>query len=408
MKAHKKIIFLSLIRIDNLNDRGIYQDLLREFVNYGYDVTIICPVERRTKLRTRLIRSSNLTILQVKTLNIQKCNIFEKGLSTISLNFLLKNAINNYLHNVNFDLILYTTPPITIVNLITWLKRKNDAKTYLLLKDIFPQNAVDLGYFKKGGILNKYFSKIERKLYEISDKIGCMSPANVEYVNEHFPVFSHKLEVNPNCVDLKRIPIIKKSKDQIRSKWKIPQEAIVFLYGANLGKPQGAEILLQLINHSFLNDKDAYFLIVGDGTDFDKLNNWFNVNKPKNAQLISKLPKSDFDVLTSSSDVGLILLKNEFTIPNFPSRLLSYLENKLPVFAITDSVSDIGKIAENNSFGKWVQYGDISGIINGIDFFIQNPTIRTKFGKNGFDYLKKNYNSEICFDMINKFLIMHD
>ena len=98
----KKLIFLSLIRIDDLNDRGIYHDLLREFVKYGYDVTIICPVERRTKLKTRLIKSSNLTILQVKTLNIQKCNILEKGLSTLSLNFVFKNAIKFFLNGINF------------------------------------------------------------------------------------------------------------------------------------------------------------------------------------------------------------------------------------------------------------------------------------------------------------------
>ena len=408
MIVPKKLIFLSLIRIDDLNDRGIYHDLLREFVKYGYDVTIICPVERRTKLKTRLIKSSNLTILQVKTLNIQKCNILEKGLSTLSLNFVFKNAIKFFLNGINFDLILYTTPPITLINLISGLKSKNKAKTYLLLKDIFPQNAVDMGYFKQGGILHKYFSKTEKQLYEISDRIGCMSPANVAYLNEHFPVFSDKLEVNPNCVDLKRIPVIKETKEQIRLKWKIPKEAIVFLYGGNLGKPQGVEILLQIINTSLLNATEAYFLIIGDGTDFNKLKDWFNANKPKNAQLISKLPKSDFDILTSCSDVGLILLRKEFTIPNFPSRLLSYLENKLPVFAITDTVSDIGKIAENNSFGKWVHYGDLSGIMNGIDFFIKNPRLRATFGINGFEYLKKNYNTEISFEMINKFLIGHD
>ena len=37
------------------------------------------------------------------------------------------------------------------------LKNASNAKTYLLLKDIFPQNAVDLNLLKNGGILYNYF-----------------------------------------------------------------------------------------------------------------------------------------------------------------------------------------------------------------------------------------------------------
>ena len=329
----KKLIFLSLIRIDNLNDRGIYHDLLREFANYGYDVTVVCPVERSTNFSTRIIRSSNVTILQVKILNIQKCNVLEKGLSTISLNFLFKRAIIKHIKDHKFDIILYSTPPITLINLIFWLKNKNEAKTYLLLKDIFPQNAVDLSYFKAGSFLHRYFSRVEKKLYRISDKIGCMSPANVDYLAQRFPEFCNKLEVNPNCIDLTLIPVIKDTREQIRTRWDIPLEATVFLYGGNLGKPQGVEFLLEIIKACNNEEPNAYFLIIGDGTDYEKLSNWFKLNKPDNAKILKKLPKSDFDSLAFSCDVGLILLRKEFTIPNFPSRLLTYLENKLPVLS---------------------------------------------------------------------------
>jgi glycosyltransferase involved in cell wall biosynthesis len=397
----KKLIFLTLIRIDNLNERGIYHDLLREFANNGYTVTVVCPVERSTNVSTRLIKSSKVTILQVKTLNIQKCNLFEKGLSTISLNFLYKRAILKYIEDLKFDIILYSTPPITLINLISWLKNKNDAKTYLLLKDIFPQNAVDLGYFKDGGFLHGYFSMLEKKLYRISDKIGCMSTANVDYLSQRFPEFSNKLGVNPNSVDLTRIPVIKETKEQIRSRWNIPLESTVFLYGGNLGKPQGVEFLLEIIKACKSEEPNVYFLIVGDGTDYEKLSDWFKLNRPINAQILQKLPKCDFDSLAFSCDVGLILLRKEFTIPNFPSRLLTYLENKLPILAITDISSDVGLIAEKNDFGKWVLYGNLNESIKKIIFFNYNTDQRQRLGVNGFDFLHKNYSSVNSFQLIN-------
>ena len=402
----KKLIFLSLIRIDSLNERGIYHDLLREFANNGYTVTVVCPVERSTNISTRIIKNSNFTIVQVKTLNIQKCNVFEKGLSTLSLNFLFKRAIRKYVIDDKFDIILYSTPPITLTNLISWLKFKNDAKTYLLLKDIFPQNAVDLGYFRVGSFLHRYFSMVEKKLYRVSDKIGCMSPANVDYLALRFPEFSHKLEVNPNSVDLTRIPVIKETKEQIRSRWNIPHEATVFLYGGNLGKPQGVEFLLEIIKACKNEEPNAYFLIVGDGTDYEKLCDWFKLNRPSNAQLLKKMPKDEFDSIAFSCDVGLILLRKEFTIPNFPSRLITYLENKLPVLAMTDIISDIGIIAEKNDFGKWVLYGDLTGVTKEISFFNRKSIHRQELGKSGFEYLHKNFNSFNSFQLINQFLVV--
>lgn len=401
----KRLIFISLIQIDSLDERGIYHDLLREFSNNRYDVTIVCPVERVTKIPTRLIKENNVTILQVRVLNIQKCNVIEKGLSTLSLNFLFKRAIEKYIKEKEFDIILFTTPPITLINLIYWLKSFNGAKSYLLLKDIFPQNAVDIGYFKKGGFLHRYFSNIEIKIYEISDKIGCMSPANADYINKFFPQFSNKIEVNPNCIDLNQIPIIYDTKEHIRSKWNIPLESIVFLYGGNLGKPQGTEFLLEVISNCIDQVPNAYFLIVGDGTEYERLLKWFKKNDPSNAQLINKLAKNDFDSLANSCDVGIILLRKEFTIPNFPSRLLTYLENKLPVFAITDNASDVGVIAEKNDFGKWVLYGDLTGVIKEINFFIMENSNRKKMGKNGFDFMQINYNSYNSFQLINQLFI---
>lgn len=399
--APKKLVFLSLIRIDSLNERGIYHDLLREFANNGYIVTVVCPVERSTNISTRIIKNSNFTILQVKTLNIQKCNVFEKGLSTLILNFLFKMAIRKYVLDDKFDIILYSTPPITLTNLISWLKSKNDAKTYLLLKDIFPQNAVDLGYFREGSFLHRYFSMVEKKLYRISDKIGCMSPANVDYLEQRFPEFSNKLEVNPNSVDLNRIPVIKETKAQIRSRWNIPHEATVFLYGGNLGKPQGVEFLLEIIKACKNEEPNAYFLIVGDGTDYDKLCDWFKLNRPSNSQLIKKMPKNEFDSLAFSCDVGLILLRKEFTIPNFPSRVITYLENKLAILAITDITSDIGKIAEDNYFGKHVVYGDLDNAISYVKMFQNKNTVN--MGLIGFEFLKVHYNVKFSFKLINNF-----
>ena len=99
--------------------------------------------------------------------NITKTNLIEKGISTLRISSQYKSAIKKYFSDVKLDLILYSTPPITLVNCIEYVKKRDGAKTYLLLKDIFPQNAVDLGMMQKSGVkglLYKYFRCKEKKL----------------------------------------------------------------------------------------------------------------------------------------------------------------------------------------------------------------------------------------------------
>ncbi len=393
------ILFLTVTRIENIENRGIYTDLLRCFIKNGHKVHIVCPTERRFGKETQLIENSNHSILKVKTLNIQKTNIVEKGIGTILLEYQFEKAINKYYRDIKFDLVLYSTPPITLTRIIDKTKKRDGARTYLLLKDIFPQNAVDIGMMSESGLLYKSFRKKERKLYQLSDFIGCMSPANVEFVLKHnTDINAETVEVCPNSVELeKELPVIDKSVQ--KDKYGIPQESTVFIYGGNLGKPQGLNFLLNVLD-SNRNKKDRYFLIVGSGTEYTKIANWFEENKPKNAQLISALPKQNYDELVHSCDVGLIFLDPRFTIPNYPSRLLSYLEYKMPVLMATDVNTDIGSIAQENGYGLWCENGDLDKFNSLLDSLADNRELRTQMGDNGYKFLKENYTVDKSYEII--------
>lgn len=163
---------------------------MRKFRDEGHDVYIVSPAERRTGVHTHVVEQHGVKILKVRTLNIQKTNVVEKGLGTLLIEGQFRRAIRRYWGNVRFDLITYSTPPITFTNVVRDLKRRNPgAVSYLQLKDIFPQNAVDIGMFGERSIFNWYFRKKEVALYKASDYIGCMSPANVAFVQRHNPYY---------------------------------------------------------------------------------------------------------------------------------------------------------------------------------------------------------------------------
>lgn len=395
-----RIIFLTIIDIEDIKERGIYQDLLRKFKESGHDIYIVSPIERKRNGKTRLFKKDGYHILKVWTFNIQKTNIIEKGLGTLLIEFQFLKAIKEYLSRQKFDLILYSTPPVTFNKVISYLKEKNNAFTYLLLKDIFPQNAVDLGMLDKKSFIYKLFRKKEKKLYELSDYIGCMSQANVDYILKNNPDISpRKIEINPNSIS--PIDIVKSDgeKNLIRKQFSIPEKSIVFIYGGNLGKPQGIDFLIQVLA-KWNGIKDTFFLIIGNGTEFSKIDVWLKRNKPRNIVLKSTLPKNDYDNLIKSCDVGLIFLDKRFTIPNFPSRLLSYLENKLPVIAVTDENTDIGKILEEADAGYSASAGNLNSFSSAVQKFIHKPESIRIMGEKAQELLLNKYTVDISYKKI--------
>lgn len=395
------VLFLTLFDFLSIDETGIYTDLLREFVRAGHKVCIISPTEKRKKNLTQYIDNGQVKILKLQIGNIQKTNLLEKGISTFTLELKFTNAIKKYYNDVRFDLVLYSTPPITLQKAVKFVKDRDHAKTYLMLKDIFPQNAVDLGLIKTrgiGSILYKFFKHKEARLYEVSDYIGCMSKANVEYILHQNPSLNKSIEECPNTIEPIKIHISDFEKKRIRVKYGIPIDKTVFVYGGNLGKPQGIDFLMDCIRANESNPR-SFFLIVGSGTEYWKLKSFFESEQIRNAILLSQLPKNDYEMIANSCDVGMIFLDHRFTIPNFPSRILSYMQASIPVLAATDLSTDLGVVIEKAKMGYWCQSNDVgrfSRLVNELCI----KELRIDLGLNARTYLEKFYTAQRSYEII--------
>lgn len=397
------ILFLSIGDIPSIKHREIYPDLLREFIKNNHNVYVICSREKRNNLATEFVEEDGAKLVKVKIGNITKTNLIEKGVSTLLVSIQYKLAIKKFFPDVQFDLIMYSTPPITLVDCIEYVKKRDGAKTYLLLKDIFPQNAVDLGIFTQTGpksAIYKYFRNKESKIYRISDHIGCMSQANVEYVLKHnSELDANIVEVCPNSVDVVDMSVDAKTRENIRKKYDIPTNKKILIYGGNLGKPQGIDFLIECLK-SQSNKEEVFFLIVGDGTEFGKLESYIKVEKLMNVKLMKRLPKDDYDTMVAACDVGMIFLDHRFTIPNFPSRLLAYMQAKIPVLACTDPNTDIGKVITEGGFGWWCESNSIQGFAKIVDYICSSDLEGLE--DNAYRVLKEKYSVSESYNTIIK------
>ena len=397
------VLFVSISTMPHLDSHSISIDLIHEMMRHGHNVYVLCALDSNSSEKVTLSEECGCKVLRVKIGANKKANIIVKGITTLRMSNFYISAIKKYYSDVKFDLVMYPTPPVTVYKTVKYIKKRDGAKSYLLLKDIFPQNAVDIGMMKKTGIkgvIYRHFRKTEKKLYAVSDKIGCMSPANCEYVLKNNPEISaEKVEVCPNSVEFRDMRVGAGEREKMREKYSLPIDKKIFVYGGNLGKPQGIGYLIECLKKSDCVD-GAHVLVVGDGTEYKKLEAFFETEKPKNATLMRKLPKADYDKLVAACDVGLIFLDKRFKIPNFPSRLLAYMQAGLPTISATDVNSDVGKTCVDGGFGWWCESRDAEDFVKLVKEALDADL--SAMGERAIKYLKENYTVERSYEIISK------
>ncbi|WP_222983944.1 glycosyltransferase family 4 protein [Flagellimonas meishanensis] len=395
MAEVKKVVFVALGFPNPEMRRFLYSNLMLEFSKRGHEVFVIAADDEGKQSKITVERG--LKILRVPSLKLYGTGNLLKGLSNLLLPYLYKRALKKHKIPLDFDVIIMPTPPITLIDVAFWLKKKSKGKLYLILRDIFPQNAVDLKMMKPNGLIHSFFRKKEIKLYKTCDGIGCMSPANVEYVKKHNPYLDHsKLHLLPNWADLQEI--VEADTEATKEKYGLKNKVIA-IFGGNMGLPQKLENIIDLAkNCQELND--LVFFLVGKGTEQQRIAKLVSELSLDNVIIKDHLPKKEYNEILQLSDIGLISLSQDFTIPNYPSKVLAYYQFKKPVLASVDLNTDFGTMQEEIGCGFWSEAGDTTAFKENLLKLYKNKKLRDKMGQRGFDYMVENLTPARAFETV--------
>lgn len=392
-----KVLFLMFAFPDMNKSFNMFTTIVQQFHENGHEVFVLAPDIKNEK--TFISKEAGIDILRVKTLPIKNVPNVLKGFANLLLPFQYNTALNKFFPKINFDLIISPTPPITLVDVTKKLKSKYKSKFYLILRDIFPQNAVDLGFMKKNGFLYNYFRKKEILLYKLADYIGCMSEGNIKYIKQHNEYLEvNKLHVLSNYQIL--YDIEKKPNFELRKKYKLENKFVV-VFGGNMGKAQQLENVFELAK-SCQEYKDVVFLLLGEGVHMNKLEKEISKFGIKNIKIEKTIPKQEYQDLIRICDIGLISLNKNFTIPNIPSKALDYLNVGIPILASIDAATDFSEILENANAGFWSLAEDHQSLFNNFNKLYNNNLLRKEFGKNGRTYFVNNLIPSIAYSTILK------
>jgi glycosyltransferase involved in cell wall biosynthesis len=363
--------------------------------NKNYNtVTVVAP---NPNLKESVIVIENgIEVLRVKTLPIKNVSNIRKGIANVILPYQYERSLEKFYNGAKFHLIIMATPPITLGSLAARLKKKHNAQVYLILRDIFPQNAVDLGFMKSGSSIHKFFSKKEKNLYRTADFIGCMSQANIDYVRQNGEVTTDKLHILRNWQYLNEDSVV--DIDVIRNKYDILNKFAV-VFGGNMGKPQQLENVIELALACKVNT-DIIFILLGEGVAMEKIKKELIVRELNNVRIYSSIPKLEYQSLLKACNVGLISLHEDFTIPNIPSKALDYWNLGLPILASIDRATDFGHVLDETQSGLWSYAGKHEELYDSLFKLYNNKELRKRMSDNGKIYFKEYLTPEMAYSTI--------
>ena len=108
------VLFLTMNPFTGIDMHNIYSDLMKEFIAHGHRPYIVTPREKKLGEPTELVEFEEYAILKVQIGNTSGVSLIEKGISTVTLSGKFYRAVKKQLGHVQIDLILYSTPPITL------------------------------------------------------------------------------------------------------------------------------------------------------------------------------------------------------------------------------------------------------------------------------------------------------
>lgn len=368
-------------------------DLGQELQRQNHEVTILAPSESIAQ-DLEVKQEAGLQVVRVKAGQIKGASRALRAWREIRLSATLWRKGKSFFKQQPHDLIIYYSPTIFFGPLVRQLKALWRCPSYLILRDIFPQWAVDLGVLKKG-LIWSYFRFRELQQYAAADVIGVQSPANLNYFTEQLPDKNYNLEVLYNWTPAKlEIP----QPSAVRQTLGL-ENKVVFFYGGNIGVAQDIDNVIRLAER-LRNEPQIYFLLVGAGTEVERLQGVIAAKHLPNISIRPAVEQEEYLSLLSAVDVGLISLDQRLKTQNYPGKILGYMAASLPILGSINPGNDLSDMLEEHQAGLCSVNGEDERLAAHALALAHDAVYRQRVGANARRLMEQYFSVAVCATQI--------
>lgn len=331
------------------------RDLSREFVRQGHELTVLLPsAELQQPWAIEDFRG--VRVLRLRAPRTKDIDYVRRTIGEFFMPYaMLRNLRKSPLAEERWDGVLWYAPSIFFGPIANALKKSSGCKGYLIIRDIFPEWAVDMGLMGRG-LPYRFFKAVANYQYSVADVIGIQTPGNARYFEEWTRDQNHRLEVLQNWLaDAPDMPCSINLEETKLAGRKI------FVYAGNMGVAQGMDILIDLAER-FRDREDVGFLFVGRGSDAGRLAREVKARGLENVIFRDEISPDEIPGLLRQCHFGLVALHPSHKTHNIPGKFLTYMQSGLPVLACINSGNDLESVINDERVGEVITDGSVESL----------------------------------------------
>lgn len=368
-------------------------ELALEFSNRGHKVVVLTPGKYKQNKLREIDFVNNIEVWRFKSKPTRQVSKIKRAINESMLSFRAYLAVRKYIDNEKFDICVNYSPTI-FFGPLAWFFKCNKIYNYLILRDFFPQWAIDQGLIKEDSLISNYFRLFEKINYSAADNIAVQSPANLGLFRQSNPekynltVLYNWTRANPTPLDLAT------SKDSLSL-----DDKVVLFYGGNIGHAQDMLNIMRLARN-LKQCKEAHILLVGQGDEYKLVEQKIAEWKLDNVTLLPSVTQEQYVKIVASMDIGLFSLSSKHSAHNIPGKLLSYMNESLPILGSVNKNNDIIDIINSSNSGLITINGHDREFFNNAMKLINDANLRKDMGTNSHNLINSKFSVETAASKI--------
>ena len=342
--------------------------------------------EYRNKFRRLVIReqTDGINVVRSWLLPFPNRKAYERMLNYSS--FCISAAVTGFFV-AKPDVVIATSPQLLVGLSGWWVALCKHVPFVFEVRDLWPESLAAVGVGDNKSLLHRALARIAGFLYRHSDRIVVVTPAFQDYLVQHWQVPREKISVIENGVETHLFG------PQIENGLRTELEAdgkFVVSYIGTMGMAHGLETILEAASHLRTSNPEIVFLVVGEGAEKQRIVELARKCGLTNLRFIGQQPREKIPAYICASDVCLVLLKKTDLFKTvIPTKMLEFMSCARPVILGVDGQART--ILEDARGGVAIEPENSDALVNAIRYLAANPEIAGRLGRNGREYIVRNY-----------------
>lgn len=399
----KRVLIHTLIfSPDGVSTAYLYNDIALRLQERGYEVVVLTTTPHFNIVPEQVTRQP----MRWKVWGFCKVSKFH-GMTVLHVpqkkfkSTILRLLGFVYWHIISFfigltvrhvDLILSPSPPLTVGWMNLGLAKLKGCKVVYNVQEIYP-DILKL----KGGFVQKFLSRMERKVYNSSDAVTTIDKVFYDTIVPRFEDKS-KLHIIPNFVDTelyRRVEWEGKLDASLFPK----TDSIKFLYAGNIGHAQSWEPLIELADKT--RELNVEYIVIGEGAKRGYLVDEKEKRNLTNLRILPYQPREFMPAILSYSDASFIFMAPDMDGDGFPSKVYTIMACERPLLVLSGENTPIVNFLKDKGCAKLITEKDFEKKVDEMLEWISSVTKDElkEMGTRGLEEIQEKYTKEKVTDM---------